>query len=493
MKLTRIFLVLAGCVLFFGIEACKPDEGPDDPVPPVIPTDTFDINSIVDDYSAISDPVNALKWGSYNVHDPSIFKSGEYYYCYNTDVAWGHEVKPGIQIRRSKDLVEWKFMGWVFDNIPAMGAQFIEGKGGEPFQSLWAPYAMKVGDEYRLYYSLTCSLPRLSMIGLATASHPLGPWTEKGLVVTSINNSTRQTNAIDPTVVVTPSGEHWFYYGSAWDGIYMLQLDPATGLAANPGTKGRRVAQRGFTGSTINGNIEGPEVVYNADFGKYYMFIAYDWLQTKYNTRVGRSDNPDGPFYDINGNDMNIAQDDVPMIIAPYKFAQHSGWQGVAHCAVFNDGNGQWYMAHQGRPGFNSYFMHLHVRKMYWTEDGWPLVSPERYAGLEQTAVTESEIAGKYEQIVLGYRVVPGFDQEQTSPDFQVSTETTLGADGSINGDASQSWSWNAPWLTLNWNGGWVDKLYVERGRDWERKVPSTLIMTGLNNESTAIWLKKIE
>ena len=116
---------------------------------------------------------------------------------YSTDVSFGSEIRPGIQIRKSKDLIEWKFAGWVFDGIPAKGSQFIKNKGGDPFNALWAPYVIKFGDEYRLYYSLSSPQPRLSVIGLATATSPLGPWKEKDLVVTSLNDNSRQTNAID--------------------------------------------------------------------------------------------------------------------------------------------------------------------------------------------------------------------------------------------------------------------------------------------------------
>src|SRR6185312_14567288 len=126
-----------------------------------------------------------------------------------------------------------------------------------------------------------------------------------GIVVISKGDATIQTNAIDPTVIVTPQGEHWLYYGSAWDGIYILKLNAATGLAAVPGDKGTRIAQRGFTGGSINGNIEGPEIIYNGTQNKYYLFIAYDWLETKYNVRVGRGDNARGPFYDFNSIDIN--------------------------------------------------------------------------------------------------------------------------------------------------------------------------------------------
>ena len=339
-----------------------------------------------------------------------------------------------IQIRRSNDLVEWQFAGFAFDALPKLGADFIKASGGTPFDALWAPYVLKVGNEFRLYYSLSSATPRLSVIGLATASSPSGPWTEKGLVVTSRDDNTVQTNAIDPTVLVTSDGEHWLYYGSAWDGIYVLQLNPTTGAVGTIGDKGIRIAQRGFTVNTINGNIEGPEIIYNSELNKYFLFIAYDWLETKYNVRVGRSDFPEGPFLDFNGKDLNVAEDNIPMILAPYKFLNHGGWQGTSHPAVFQDG-GQYYMGHQGRPGVDKYYMVLHVRKMFWTDDGWPVVSPQRYAGANQTPISVKELDGAWERIQFNYSVVPGFASQQILPDFQEALELTLHSDGTFNGD----------------------------------------------------------
>lgn len=490
-----IIVIMITGICFSG---CKKNPDSPDPDPGTNPgtnpgggstTPTFDINSINDTYASLAPFANYQQWGPYNVHDPSIIKSGEWFYSFSTDVGYGITVRPGLQIRKSKDLVEWFFVGWVFDNLPPQGAQFITSNGGTPFQSLWTPYIMKVGAEFRLYYSLSSAVPRLSVIGLATASNPEGPWTEKGIVVTSRNDASTQTNAIDPTVVVTPGGDHWFYYGSAWDGIYTLKLNPATGLALTGGDKGTRIAQRGFTGTSINGNIEGAEIIYNQTLNKYYLFIAYDWLETKYNVRVGRSDNPQGPFTDFNGGNINIAQDHGPMILAPYKFTGHSGWQGVAHCSVFQD-NGRYYMAHQGRPGVDKFFMDMHVRKIFWTNDGWPVVSPERYAWEKDSLISQNDISGDWEQIILGYNVVPGYANEQTSPDFQNSVPLTINANGNLNGNAANSWTYAAPWLTLNWSNGFTDKVYVQLGRDWENK-KTTIIFSGLNNQGTAIWGKK--
>ena len=477
--------------------SCKKDQvsTPVDPVKPgdpvvVTPALPFDINNINDTYGDIAPYVNYKQWGSYNVHDPSIKKFGDTYYCYSTDVGFGTTVPAGIQVRKSKDLVDWKFVNWVFPSLPSKGAAFIKSAGGAPFESLWAPYVLKVNNEYRLYYSLSSAKPRLSVIGMATSTSPEGPWEEKGLVVVSKDDASIQTNAIDPTVIVTPAGEHYFYYGSGWDGIYVLKLNAETGLAATEGDKGKRVANRGFTGGRYNGNIEGPEIIYNQQLKKYFLFIAYDWLQTKYNVRVCRSDNPLGPFLDFDGADANTNVDHGPMILAPYKFDTHGGWQGVSHCGVFDDGNGQYFMAHQGRPVVNSFYMDLHVRKIFWTTDGWPVVSPERYAYEDNADVLQAEIAGSWDQIILGYRVVPGYGDEQFTPDLQASAAITLGADGTINGDAANKWTYTVPWLELKYSNGFTDKVLVQKGRDWENKKP-TIIYTGLNNKGTAVWGRK--
>ena len=87
-------------------------------VPPPPPVEPFDINLLSDTYPSITSLDNQHKWGPYNVHDPSIINDGEYYYCYSTDAGYGIEVPAGHQIRRSKDLVQWEFVGWVFSGIP---------------------------------------------------------------------------------------------------------------------------------------------------------------------------------------------------------------------------------------------------------------------------------------------------------------------------------------------------------------------------------------
>lgn len=480
-------------LLFTGV-ACKRSSAPagqpaDTSTTTTSPPPPFDINSITDTYAALAPLTDYSQWGPYNVHDPSIKKLNGEYYCYSTDVAYGATPPAGIQVRRSADLVQWQFVGWAFNGIPSIASQYISSAGGTPNAGLWAPYIIQSGSELRLYYCLSSTTCKLSAIGLATATSPEGPWAQRGLVVTS-SCPQSMTNAIDPTVLITPGGQQYMYYGSAYDGIYIVQLDPSTGLTLTPGDVGKRIANRGFTNGQYNGNIEGAEIIYNPALQKYFLFIAYDWLTTKYNVRVARADNPTGPFYDYNGADVNTDVDHIPMIIAPYKFNGHSGWQGTSHCTVFDDGAGQYFIAHQGRPGVDPNYMDLHVRKLFWTPDGWPIASPERYAWEGDSTVTAAALTGNWEQIDLNYQVVPGYADQQVSPDFQTSATLSIAADGSFNGSSANTWSYAAPWLTLQYGSGRTDKLFVQPGRDWENQ-KSTIIFTGLNNTGTATWGKK--
>jgi len=457
---------------------------------PVV-VDTSYISNLSDTYFDLYSFDKVYEWGPYNVHDPSIINNGDYFYCYSTDVFYGLPIlRAGLQVRRSKDLVHWEFIGWAYDGHPSQAVEYITSNGSTPVDNVWAPYIMKAGGKYRLYYSQASNIGKLSAIGLTISDSPEGPWTEEGLVVTS-NPNIVMPNAIDPTVIIDEeTGRHWMIYGSSWDGIYILELDPETGLSKVSGYRGRRIAHRGFTGGIMNGNIEAPEIIYNPVFNKYYLFISYDWLSTKYNVRVGRADNVDGPYYDYNNRDMNNYNDNIPMIIAPYAFMGHFGWVGTAHCSVFEK-DGQFFIAHQARPSVSRNMMDLHVRKIFWTEDGWPVVSPERYAGITETYIQEKEIPGYWEHIEFGYTVVPGFAEEQTEPDRQRADTLTLHADGTFNDDPGNKWTFTNQVLELNWNNVSVDKVIVKRGWDWENS-KETIVFTGLNNVGTNIWGEKM-
>lgn len=485
-----------------------------------------------DDYSAIASWDNRSSWNLANVHDPSVVFDGKYYYMYGTDASYGnaHVGHGHFLYRKSEDLVNWKFEGmamaetpaWVKDTLNNMRARVGLSPINNPVYGHWAPVVRKVGDKYRMYYSIVVDnyigngLPNTAenfdntwteraFIGMMETSSPLlNTWEDKGMVVCSVSdrgtNWSRSStgdwsgyfkyNAIDPSFVVTPEGEQWLVYGSWHSGIAALQLNPETGLPLTQfdineeATWGTPIYTR-TNGSRWQAS-EGPEIIYNEETGYYYLFLAYDELSVAYNTRVCRSRNIDGPYEGFDGSPVS-GKDCFPIITHPYAFNNHSGWVGISHCCVFqNEETGEWYYSSQGRlpantngNAYSNAIMMGHVRKIRWTEDGWPVVMPERYAAVPKVEISEDELIGNWEQITLNYQ----YRTQQTS------VALTLSSAHEATGALTGTWSFDAVNKILTVGNL---KLCVERELDWEAspRVP-TIVFSGLNSSGVSIWGKK--
>lgn len=439
------------------------------------PEDTTAGPTYPDDYTQWADFGDRRKWGPYNVHDPSCIADGEWTYCFSTDVAYGGIDRVGIQVRRSKDLVDWEFYGWVFNGIPNEARSYVtEANDGTAPDNMWAPYIQKAGDTYRLYYSVSVFGSSGSCIGLATSSSLDGTWEDQGIVLKSAQSD--NINAIDPSVIVDrETEEYWMAYGSWSSGLYITQLNPETGMLKSSGDFGKAIARRSRDA------LEAPEVIYNDETDKYFLFVSYGELGDEYNVRVGRADQPDGPYLDRNGNDMVERSDNRPILITPYKFDNHPGWQGTGHTGVFKR-NDTWFMMNQGRLASNSALMVMHLRELTWTDDGWPVAYPERYADIEQRDITTDSIAGTWERIVI--------DPTGGGSTKNRSTEMELLEGGEIK-DASGSWNYDGDTLTITKDGN-STRLHIKYGWDWENDV-TTLIYTGLNDDGESVWGKQLK
>ena len=487
-----------------------------------------------DDYGSISGWDQHDKWNLANVHDPSVMKADDgYYYMYQTDASYGNaaSVDGHFACRRSKDLVNWEYLGGTMETLPSWiipKLNEIRGDMGLPPANpkaedfgYWAPVAKNLGNgKYRMYYSIVVpgllngenSWGERAFIGMMETDNPADhkSWQDKGYVITNssdhglnfnisptdFGNCYYRFNAIDPSYVITPEGDHWLIYGSWHSGIAALQVNPETGMplkqlgkpwgdnASEIAGYGKLIYSRQFN-NRWQGS-EGPDVIYRD--GYYYLFLAYDGLDVPYNTRVVRSRNIDGPYMGIDGTDCtNVGGEAFPVMTHPYKFAGDHGWVGISHCTVFDDGDGNWYYASQGRfpAGYNgnefsNALMLGHVRSIRWTEDGWPLVMPERYGAVPRVPVTEEEIPGVWENIDLSY--VYGV-QKESQPLILLSDHTV---DTGIW--AGKSWSFDEARQILDING---IKLYLQRECDWESiDRHATLVYTGISGNTT-FWGKK--
>ena len=501
-----------------------------------------DGQNLDDDYTNIADWSNRFKWNLANVHDPSVVLADDgYYYMYQTDASYGNahvgegQARGHFYCRRSKDLVNWEFMGPTMHGVPTwMKAKLNEirkamglGTSTTDFRNqnqfgYWAPCVRRISkDLYRMYYVVTLpgtingagTWSERCFIGLMETKNPadIDSWVDKGFVVTNysdleLNYKVSATdyahcyfkyNAIDPSLIINEKGEHWLIYGSWHSGFAALQLDPSTGkplhALGNPWGKENEASYGKFIYTRQLGNrwqaSEAPEVVYHD--GYYYLFIAYDELSVAYNTRVVRSKNIDGPYYDITGKDVtNHGGDAYPILTHPYKFGNHHGWVGISHCAVFNDGKGNWYYASQQRfpenykGNANSNALMLGgVRSIIWTSDGWPLVLPERYAGITQKAITETELLGDWQHINLAYH----YKKQDAS------VAMTLGNDHKVKSGwkAGKAWTFDASKNVLTIDN---ERFYLRRELDWEANPrKETIVYVGLSKDGkTTYWGKKV-
>ena len=517
------------------------------------PETEWSIPTYSDDYSPIASWANRSEWNLANVHDPSVAFYNGYYYMYGTDASYGneHEGHGHFQGKRSKDLVNWQWVGgpfydppsWVADSLNSIRAGMgLDAIPEEEIQyGYWAPVVRRVNvggqEKLRMYYSIVIhnyiktgnpttsafdgSWTERAFIGMCESTDPAGAvWEDKGFVTTSssdlgLDYSRSSTNdwsayfyynAIDPTYIVSPEGKHYLIHGSWHSGFALLEVDATTGKPLNTlgapyansvseltARYGKRIGTR--TASSRWQASEAPEIIYKD--GYYYLFMAYDGLDVPYNTRVVRSENIDGPYYDITGrNFTNGRGDSYPIVTHPYKFNLSHGWVGIAHCAIFqHEDTDEWFYMSQGRlpkdvPGIpvSNAIMMGHVRKIVWCpasasepDNLWPIALPQRYAAVpDYGTITRDSLIGKWEHIKLEYK----YAQQNTA------SSLTLNADGTMSGALTGNWSYDEEKKQLTLGNVIV---CVEREVDWEatpRHV--TIVYAGTEkNLNATFWGKK--
>ena len=493
--------------------------------------DNYTPPTYADNYTNMAGWDQRSQWNLANVHDPTVVLAEDgYYYMYQTDASYGnaHEAGGHFHGRRSKDLVNWEYLGgtmkglpdWVIPKLNELRKEMGLGEYKQPDNTgfgYWAPCVRKVRNGlYRMYYSIVVpgtidgnnSWGERAFIGLMENDNPANNegWVDKGYVVTNASDKGLdfyvkpdnwekcyfKWNAIDPSYIITPEGEHWLIYGSWHSGIAALRLNPEDGkpqetlplpwgndTAISP--YGQLIATRQM-GNRWQGS-EGAEIIYNAQTGYYYLFVAYDALGVPYNTRVCRSKNITGPYEGSDGTNLTqFGGEMYPILTHPYKFKNSYGWGGISHCAIFEDGHNNWYYASQARfpenvdgNAYSNAIMMGHVRSIRWTEEGWPVVMPERYGNVPQLPIKEEELLGNWEHIDLSYSY-----GKQKESDIM-----TLSKDGKITAGtwAGKTWSYDAAQQILTAND---IKLYLQRETDWEASPRHhTIVYVGLNGTKT--------
>ena len=413
-------------------------------------------------------------------HDPAVYydEIRKNYYIYSTDSGPKCREQVGGQIRRSKDLINFEYIGTALNDgiIPEEVRTLTNARG------VWAPDIIKEGTEYRLYYSASTFGSQNSVIGLAVSESPEGPFIHRGIVVHTTPDS--PVNAIDANLVrEEKTGDHYLIYGSFWGGIRILKLDKRTGLAATLGY-GDVIACRNK--KSCDGAIEGAYIRYNKQTGYYYLFVSYDSLFTVYNVRVGRSRELSGPYLDHNGNPMDSME--LPAnhtglkITTGYSFKEGMGFLALGHNSVLETDTG-WFLVCHARYEKDPRLHTLNVRRMVFDSDGWPVVSPCLYHGETEEIVPKEELPGEY------LRIDFVLDVKQLC---EKPISMNLYADGKCKVGAVEGiWNYNenSGIITLTANGA-VEKMRALRGTNREEG-GRTVALTGRNQSGIGVWAMK--
>lgn len=279
----------------------------------------------------------------YSLPDPSIIKGEDgYFYLYATE-----DIR-NLPIHRSKDLVNWEFLGTAFtdENRPDF----------EPNGGIWAPDINKIGDKYVLYYSMsvwggewTCG------IGCAVSDRPEGPFKDCGMMFRS--NGIKVQNSIDP-FYIEDNGHKYLFWGS-FRGIYAIELSE-DGLSLKSGSSPVQIAGTAYEGTYIHKRG-----------GYYYMFASIgsccEGLKSTYTTVVGRSTSLFGPYLDKKGQSMMDNHHEILI-------HKNDSFVGTGHNSeIVSDSAGTDWLFYHAVSVANPDGRVLMLDKINWI-DGWPSV-----------------------------------------------------------------------------------------------------------------------
>ncbi len=300
--------------------------------------------------------------GSYGIHDPStVINDGNRYYTFGTG--------NGISCLSSTDLRAWSTVGSVFATPPAWTTTAVTNFSG----SFWAPDVAYFNGVYHVYYSCSNFGTNDSVIGLVTTPSLQNPvWTDQGKVVKSdpsgkTDSTTDYTdyNCIDASIFQDTDGSVWMTFGSFWNGIGLVQIDPATGKRLNNVTT--RIAHS--NGGSLASQIEGSSIYKHG--GYYYLFFnigaCCSGVNSTYNMRVGRSTSITGPYLDKDGVALLNKGGGTTIYESTGRFI------GPGHAGIFQE-NGRYWLSHHYYDGVSNGAPTLGLRELTWSADSWPVV-----------------------------------------------------------------------------------------------------------------------
>ncbi|MGN6292316.1 MAG: glycoside hydrolase family 43 protein [Chitinophagaceae bacterium] len=283
--------------------------------------------------------------------DPSICRAGDDYYIVNSSFAY----YPGLPLFHSKDLLNWKQIGYAMDRPDQLE---LEGAGVS--RGLFAP---AISYHNGVFYIVCTEVSKLGNF-VITAKDPKGPWSKPVRLP--------QVNGIDPSLFFDDNGKAYIVFNSI----------PPDNISLHDGHRTIRMFEFdvenlkviGEEKLLVNGGtdmakkpvwIEGPHLIKKD--GWYYLICAEGGTGYNHSEVVFRSKSPEGPFVSYEKNPILTQRQLDPNRKDPVTTAGHADfvqakdgkWWGIfLACRPYE---GDYY--NTGRETF--------MAPVVWN-DGWP-------------------------------------------------------------------------------------------------------------------------
>ncbi|MCD7754836.1 MAG: glycoside hydrolase family 43 protein [Firmicutes bacterium] len=380
-----------------------------------------------------------------SVHDPSILKVGDTYYIYGSHMT----------AATSTDLLNWTKLADGYSTSNSVYGQIYSVRD-EAFAyagsntsliptddggvHVWAPDVI-YNETTGLYYMYYCTTSTwiASNLCYGVSESPEGPFEWKGALIYSgfdmdtlsatnvldyvsedyvqanyiksgSYNYESCPNAIDPSVFYDEDGRMWMVYGSWSGGIFLLELDPATGECIHPEADEENNVDPYFGKRLVGGthkSIEGPYILYTG--GYYFLFVSYGSLNREggYQIRVYRSETVDGTYVDMNGFNHSAGNNEyygLKLSGNYYLPSQEYAYMATGHNSALEDDDGKLYIVHHTRFDNGTEYHSPRVHQFLLNQEGWPCMLPYQTQGetVSETGYDTDEIVGRYYVINQG-------------------------------------------------------------------------------------------
>lgn len=281
--------------------------------------------------------------------DPSAVQVGEYTYIVFSTFTW----MPGLPIYRSKDLVDWEFVGHALTESGPLGIEDAPESGG-----IFAPTLRYINDTFVLVCTSVVDEDSRSFV--TTAADPAGPWSTPVIL--------DGVGGIDPDIFMDRDGQVW------WTGT-RLAADPLWEQQTEIWTRPFDLETASFTGDETviwHGAVEGvvwteAPHFYDID-GWYYLLTAEGGTAEEHSVSIARSKELTGPWVGTKRNP----------IFTHRNFGRSEEVQYVGHADLFQRPDGSWWAIMLGIRHRESHHLlgrETFLCKVDW-EDGWPVFSP---------------------------------------------------------------------------------------------------------------------